>query len=579
MDNPEARFDICERRRAILEGSGHMLIVGGPGSGKTTIGLLKARRAALEHLLPEQTVLFLSFSNAATERILESGRRILTDDVARRIEIKTYHSFAWNILKSHGYLLSSQRRLTVIGAHDAAVLRAGLTDSDWRTEEDRLFVADGRVTYDQFAPRAAELLERSSVLRECFCHAHPLILVDEFQDTDEDQWRLIRALADDSEVSALGDPEQRIYAWRRGVSATRLTDFATSLNAALFDFQDENNRSPATGIAGYARSLLFPGTRVRLPKDIATKSFLPGRFDIGLRFALIETWNETSQRAGSSDLSLAVAARSRATVRHISDSLGKRLRVRTKEHPPIPHDVLFDRMRIALAARVVAFVMASHTVPQNERLAGALKRIGSVMRSSGKKTAITSSDRLSKWAGRARNGDVPNTKCVRALAAVFAAVSDVGFVGSPTHDWLTVRRALECAEADEVQRTGAHARYLHLLRRGSAIEEELAALWRKGGTYEGAEAALDEAILQDQLRDNYRGASQISVMTMHQLKGREYDSVLLVEDQHRTFRGRDIHPPYMETRRLLQVSLTRARHFACILSAKDNATLHVVLAD
>lgn len=123
------------------------------------------------------------------------------------------------------------------------------------------------------------------------------------------------------------------------------------------------------------------------------------------------------------------------------------------------------------------------------------------------------------------------------------------------------------------------ARYLRLLRRGSVIEERLAELWREKRTYEGAEAALDEAILQDQLIDNHREASRISVMTMHQLKGREYDSVLLVEDQHRSFRGRDNQPPYMETRRLLQVSLTRARHFACILSGTRNATLDVILAN
>ena len=76
----------------------------------------------------------------------------------------------------------------------------------------------GRVgfAFDQFAPRAADLLERSDVVRTCFSHAHPLILVDEFQDTDEQQWRLIRALADDSEIIALGHTEQRIYAWRKG---------------------------------------------------------------------------------------------------------------------------------------------------------------------------------------------------------------------------------------------------------------------------------------------------------------------------------------------------------------------------
>ena len=579
MDNPEDRFEICGKRHAILDGSGHMLVLGGPGSGKTTIALLKARRAVLEHLRPEQSVLFLSFSNAAIRRILESGASILTNEIGRQVEIKTYHSFAWDILRSHGYLLSSQRKLTVIGAHDAAVLRAGLEDADWSAEEERLFVEDGRVTYDQFAPRAADLLERSGVVRKCFSHAHPLILVDEFQDTDEEQWRLIRALSDDSEIIALGDAEQRIYAWRKGVSATRLPDFAATIDATTFDFQDENNRSPATGIAGYARSLLSPDAHADLPDGIVFKRFPFWRFAADLRFAVYGTLRETVRRSRRHDWSLAVAARSRRMVRQISDLLGKELTVQGKTYRPVRHDVMFDQNQIALAARVVAFVMASPTVPQNERLAGALERVGAVLLSSERKTATQASNRLLGWAGKCRNDNVPNTKCVRALTTAFEAVGAVGFVGSPTEDWRAVLRALARSDADELKRTGDHARYLRLLRRGSAIEERLAELWRQKGNYEGAEAALNEAILQDQLIDNHREASRISVMTMHQLKGREYDSVLLVEDEHRTFRGRDNDPPYMETRRLLQVSLTRARHFAYILSGTNNATLDVILAD
>lgn len=293
MTNPEDDFDICDKRRAILSGVGHMLVLGGPGSGKTTIALLKARRMVLERLKSEQSVLFLSFSNAAIRRILESAGNVLTSDIGRQVEIKTYHSFAWDILRSHGYLLSSQRQLGIVAAQDAAVIRAGLEDDDWLVEEDRLFLEDGRATYDQFAPRAAEVLERSAVVRECFCAAHPLILVDEFQDTDEDQWRLIRALSENSEVIALGDTEQRIYAWRKGVSATRLDEFAEALGAETYDFQDENNRSPATGIAGYARSLLSPEVQLDLPDDISFKRFRPGQFTIGVRVALIKTWNET----------------------------------------------------------------------------------------------------------------------------------------------------------------------------------------------------------------------------------------------------------------------------------------------
>ena len=576
MANPEEHFEICDQRRAILERAGHMLVLGGPGSGKTTIALLKARRAVLERLQPEQSVLFLSFSNSAIRRILDSAGSILTTEIGRRVEIKTYHSFAWEILRSHGYLLSAQRQLTIVAAQDSAVIRAGLEDEEWNAEEARLFLADGRLTYDQFAPCAADLLERSAVIRRRFAYAHPLILVDEFQDTDEDQWRLIRTLSRESEVIALGDSEQRIYAWRRGVSATRLPDFAESLDAVIFDFQNENNRSPATGIAGYARGLLSPDVNVELPADIRLRRFRSGMFAVGLRFALIRTWNETVNRTGRKDLSIVVAARSRTMVRRVSDALAQRLTLNGKEHGPIPHDVMFDQMQITLAARVIAFVMASQAGRPHERLAGALDRISAVYRSAGNKTGIQVSDRLWRWAEGCRNEKVPNTKCVRALTSAFESIDTAGFVGSPTEDWLTVRRAFEGAGADELKRVGEHARYLRLLRRGSAIEEQLGNLWKERDNYLGAESALDDAIIQDQLMDNHREAYSISVMTMHQLKAREYDAVLLVEDRHRTFRGKDNEPPFIETRRLLQVSLTRARHFACILAEQRNATLDVI---
>ena len=573
MVDPEEQFNICDQRLAILEGTGHMLVTGGPGSGKTTIALLKARRNVLENLRPEQSVLFLSFSNSAIRRILESAGNILTAEIGSYIEIKTYHSFAWDILRSHGYLLSSQRYLTIVAAQDAAVIRAGLEDEEWDAEETRLFIADGRLTYDQFASRAADLIERSTVIRKRFSHAYPLILVDEFQDTDEDQWRLIRKLSQNSEVIALGDTEQRIYAWRKGVSSTRLPDFAEALDAAVFDFQYENNRSPATGIMGYARSLLSPEVKLDLPIDIEFKRFTPGNFKVGLRFALIRTWNETVRRAGHRNLSVVVAARSRTMVRQISDALAQNLNVHGTEYSPVTHDVLIDVMQITLAARVIAFVMASESEPHQERLAGALDRIGAVYRSAGNKSGIGKSNQLSRWAENCRSGKVPKTKCVRALSSAFEEMTATGLVGSPTEDWLVVRHLFENSDAEELKRTGGHARYLRLLRRGSAIEERLGELWKAQRDYVGAEAALDEAIVQDQLMDNYRETFGVSVMTMHQLKAREYDAVLLVEDQHRTFLGKENEPPFMETRRLLQVSLTRARHFVCILAGTRSATL------
>lgn len=577
--NPEDNFDICEKRRAILEGDGHMLVIGGPGSGKTTIALLKARRYVLESLTAEQRVLFLSFSNAAIRRILESAGGILTPDIAKRVDIKTYHSFAWEILKSHGYLTSKKRRLSIVSAQDAAVREAGLKKDLWLAEQMRMYIEDGLVTYDQFAPRSAEILNRSDAAKSCFNAAYPLILVDEFQDTDEAQWALIRALDSGSSVIALGDREQRIYEWRDGVSEHRLSEFADELNAQVFDFQNENNRSPATGIAGYARSLLSPDVVQDLPDDIERRAFQPGMFSVGVRLCVIRTWNETKKRTKKTeknDIKIAIAARSKQMVRKISDVLASPIMIKNKEHKPIPHDVLFDQMQIVLAARVIANVMGSSHLPFDQRISQCLCRIADMLRAANNATNIKNSDTLQNWAQKCDDGKHPKTNCVKALFEVIEALENDGFSGSPTKDWLMVRKAFEKAGVHHLTKTAEFARYLRLLRRGSLIEEELTSLWRTSGNYVGAEEALDRAIQQDQLLDSGRESASISVMNMHQLKGREYDGVLLVEDQYQNFRGRETEPPYMETRRLLQVSLTRAKHYALVLSATKNATLDVI---
>lgn len=573
MTTPDTKFKLCDKRNAILDSAGHMLVQGGPGCGKTTIALLKAKRAVLDKLKPWQSVLFLSFSNAAIRRINESAGTLLNAEIGKQVDIRTYHSFAWEILRSHGYLLSSQRILHLVAPQDAEVLRADVEDEAWNNEQIRLFEMEGRLTFDQFAERAAELLERASAVRNLYCETYPLILVDEFQDTDEDQWRLVRVLSTGSDIVALGDTEQRIYEWRRGVSDTRLEEFANHLDAVTYDFQNENYRSPTTGIAGFARSLLSPNTRNTLPDDISFNKFITGQFDIFLRFALYSSIQETLKRAKRSDIKIAIAARTGFVVRMISDSLSKQLTFKGNIHEAYSHDVMIDVHQVTLAARVVAYLLASQNCNRKERLAGTLERLSDVFRSLRTPTGIKDSNQLRRWAADIRSDKTLNYNCVKALSIILNSIDEHGLIGAPRKDWSAIQKLIQAADAVQLQRTGKLAKYLRLLRRGSAIEDRLAQLWADNCSYAGAVSALDEAILQDKLADSNRESSGVCVMTMHQLKGREYDGVLLVETQHKTFIAQDTSPQFIDTRRLLQVSLTRARHFAYILSEQKNATL------
>lgn len=65
--------ELTDVQKEVIQASGHQLVTGGPGSGKTTVSILKAAKIAREALGPGQRILFLSFARATVSRVLEGG--------------------------------------------------------------------------------------------------------------------------------------------------------------------------------------------------------------------------------------------------------------------------------------------------------------------------------------------------------------------------------------------------------------------------------------------------------------------------------------------------------------------------
>ncbi len=247
-------FELSDEKQKVLDTKGNLLVMGGPGSGKTTIALLKAKQIIESGALQkEQRVLFLSFARSTISRVEQHANIVLTKPISSNLEINTYHSFTWTILKSHGYLLCSER-LRLLPPHEASARLADY-DQDKKQEINRLFEEEGLVHFDLFAHMCARLLTKSKSLSTIISETYPTIILDEFQDTNTDEWVFITQLGKKSDLIVLADAEQRIYDFR-GADPARIGQFIETFFPTIFDFGTENNRSNGTDITQFGNDLL-----------------------------------------------------------------------------------------------------------------------------------------------------------------------------------------------------------------------------------------------------------------------------------------------------------------------------------
>jgi DNA helicase-2/ATP-dependent DNA helicase PcrA len=556
-----------DERRRILEADDHVLVTGGPGCGKTTIALAKAERKVAAGLATGQSVLFLSFSRSAVARLLEASKILLVGEAQHRLSVQTFHSFFWDILQGFGYLLGAPKRLKILLPHDERALRKGAEEEDdqWRAQREQLFSEEGRVVFDLFAPKTHELLQRCSKLRALLSSRHPLIVVDEAQDTAEDQWQCIRLLSERSQLICLADLEQQIYDFRPGVSAERLTHIIAALEPQRVDLMSANHRSPAAEIVAFGNDILAGTPRGRPYKGISKISFRPDRAhrDIKIRLSVGIIGAKVRRTAGHSPESIALLATWGRGVNVIAKALGG-----DSSTPAIPHRVLIDEAPVFLSSRLVAFLLEPRADNGAVDLAEALELAAAVFRAQGSASSIGQAERLSLAAATVREGRALRARSLGvSMADILARRRAHMNSGDPRRDWLDARSHLASGGSPVWEQIAEYAEQLVVLQRGHQIANRLTELWQTQGSYAGARGALDTALAQEQMLDGATTLRGITVMTMHKAKGKEFDAVIIVDDAHSCpLVRRDEEFPHAESRKLLRVGITRARHHVLLLT-------------
>lgn len=560
---------ICPERQSVLDATGPVLVTGGPGSGKTTIALVKAQRIIEAGVAPGQTVLFLSFSRAAVARVIEASKAQLPKTLHGKLSIQTFHSFFWEILKAYGYLLGAPRRLRLLLPHDEAALRHQFESDggNWETERERLFREEGLVAFDLFSVKAHALLAASARLRELFSGRHPMIVVDEAQDTADDQWQCVRLLSDKTQLLCLADLAQQIYDFRPGVSSERVTHIMEALRPLRVDLQGQNHRSPNSEIVAFANDMLLGTPRGGPYQGVSRLNFRPNadRRDAAIRSAVGIAIRNAKAAAAPNDIeNVALLATWGRGVNVISRALTGEGAGRS-----IPHRVMIDEASVLLSSRMVAFLLEPRSSEATELmdLAEALDLAAAVFRARGGNGNLTQAQRLAVSAAQRRAGAAPRANGIATrLLGALRILRAHGFSGDPKRDWIDARRILRDAGANPLRDIALDAEQLVAFQRGQRIANSLADLWQTQGNYRNARAALDSALAEDQLLSGGADLHGIHVMTVHKSKGKEFDAVIIFDDPNSSpliFCREDA--PYPRSRKLLRVGITRARHHVLML--------------
>ena len=227
---------------------GPALVIAGPGSGKTRTVVYRTARLLREGISPEEVTL-VTFTRKAAGEMKERLATLVGEELASRVWTSTFHALAAGILRDRGDIrildaeaakkvlagfleeMEAPRRITpkVVQGAISRAKNAGW-DRDYllsryadlepylgraydRYEEYK--AERGYLDFDDLLIAAVKALEEEGDLREAWSRRTRFLTVDEYQDTNLQQFQLVSLLLGPEEnIVAVGDPNQAIYSWR-----------------------------------------------------------------------------------------------------------------------------------------------------------------------------------------------------------------------------------------------------------------------------------------------------------------------------------------------------------------------------
>jgi uncharacterized protein (TIGR00375 family) len=270
----------ADQARAAEATEGPLMVIAGPGSGKTRMLTHRIAHLVRERGVPAGSCLAVTFTRKATEELRTRLAALLGKD-AGAVAVHSFHSLGLAILSAHSdrtglnadfrIANEAERKAALVEAlgvgdtHAARLVKAVSVlkrtgakgageEAEARAILDRIGRAQGWIDFDDLIVLSADLLEAHAEIAAEWQARFPHIVADEFQDVDEQQYRLLRLIAgDDGKLCVIGDPDQAIYGFR-GADAACFARFGRDFPSAPTLRLAHNYRSTgtiATAAAGF----------------------------------------------------------------------------------------------------------------------------------------------------------------------------------------------------------------------------------------------------------------------------------------------------------------------------------------
>lgn len=293
------------QRDAVLHYGNPLLILAGAGSGKTRVIIGKIAYLIQEKGIDPQSILAVTFTNKAAEEMRERTAALVPR--ASEVMIRTFHSFGSWFLRRNSHLLDLNSRFTIYDDDDQLALLASLfpemdrqrlrlfTQMISRAKDHGLGPEDdldpiggdaglsevyqsyekrlqeiGNVDFGDLILRSTALLEGDDTVKNRVQNRFPVILVDEYQDSNIAQDRLLRALCGpQSYICVVGDDDQSIYRFR-GAEIANILEFSTQFPGTDTIRLEQNYRSSGNILA--LASEVVRNNSGRLGKELWTEN-------------------------------------------------------------------------------------------------------------------------------------------------------------------------------------------------------------------------------------------------------------------------------------------------------------------